>query len=309
MDLSYLKDLSDRYTSDNSENAQKLPHLSVYRRHAESDMEAVVYDPVVCLILQGSKTTGTNGQRVTLETGDALLVSHDLPVVSRITRASAREPYIAVLLSLDLGLVRSLSLELDGAPPAHGHVAPLAAGPADPAWLAPLIRYFELMDDPRAARVLGPAILREIHFRLLLSDLGGMLGQLMFADSHASLIARAIQVIRNDFRSQLSIPDLARTAGMSGSSFHSHFKSVTGTTPLQFQKDLRLIEARAQLHGERAERLGCRPIWLDTKARPISAATTAENSVSPRAATPSKTDLSYCATFPKRFDCGHLANA
>jgi len=247
MDLSYLKDLSDRYTSDNSGNAQKLPHLSVYRRHAESDMEAVVYDPVVCLILQGSKTAGTNSQRVTLETGDALLVSHDLPVVSQITRASAREPYIAVLLSLDLGLVRSLSLELDGAPPAHGHVAPLAAGPADPAWLTPLIRYFELIDDPQAARVLGPAIVREIHFRLLLSDLGRMLSQLMYTDSHACLIAKAIQVIRNDFRSQLSIPDLARTAGMSGSSFHSNFKSVTGITPLQFQKDLRLIEARAQL--------------------------------------------------------------
>jgi transcriptional regulator GlxA family with amidase domain len=103
------------------------------------------------------------------------------------------------------------------------------------------------MDNPMDAQVLGPSILREIHYRLLLSPTGGMLRRLLVADSHASRIAKAIHVLRNGFRSQLSVSHLAYQAGMSPSSFHVHFKSVTGTTPLQYQKDLRLIEARASL--------------------------------------------------------------
>lgn len=107
------------------------------------------------------------------------------------------------------------------------------------------------MDTPLDAHVLGPAILREIHYRLVLSPLGAMVRTLASADSHASRVARAIHKVRAEFRAPLSVPDLARTAGMSASSFHEHFKSVTGTTPLQYQKALRLIEARA-LITERA---------------------------------------------------------
>jgi len=103
------------------------------------------------------------------------------------------------------------------------------------------------MDCPLDAKVLGPSILREIHYRLLLSPIGKMMRNLLVADSQASRVAKAIEKVRAEFRSRLSVPDQAKTAGMSASSFHEHFKSVTGTTPLQYQKDLRLIEARALL--------------------------------------------------------------
>jgi AraC-like DNA-binding protein len=252
MDLSRLTDLCNRYGTDKPEETQSLPGLSVFRRERESDIEAYVYEPVICLILQGSKVTSIGDQGVELHPGDALLVSHDLPVVSRITRASRAEPYLAAILSLDLGLLRSLYEEVAGAPaPADPgsslSARSLTAGPADPAWLGPLVRYFELLDDPLDAKVLGPSIRREIHYRLLLSPIGGMLRNLLLADSHASRIAKAIQRVRTGFRAPLSVPDLAKTAGMSASAFHQHFKSVTGTTPLQYQKDLRLIEARALL--------------------------------------------------------------
>ena len=252
MDLSRLTDLSNRYYIENTEGFCGLPGLSIFRRAAVSDIECFVYEPVVCLILQGSKVSSIGDQFVELKPGDALLVSHDLPVVSRITRASTDEPYLAVILSLDLGLVRSLYEQVADAPAPEARDADarsLSAGRADPAWLEPLLRYLELMDSPLDAKVLGPSIRREIHYRLLLSPIGRMLRNLLVADSHASRIAKAIQRVRAEFRFPLNVSDLAKTAGMSASSFHQHFKAVTGTTPLQYQKDLRLIEAKALLVG------------------------------------------------------------
>ena len=250
MDLSRFIDLSARYNDEKEGHIQGLPGLAVYRRDTISDIETVIYKPVVCLILQGKKVTSIGDQCVELQPGDALLISHDLPVASRITRASVQEPYLAVTLSLDLGLARSLYEQVADALPSGDNgdkAGPLSAGMADPAWLEPLIRYFELMDNPLDADVLGPSTLREIHYRLLLSSIGDMLRNLLVAGSHASRIAKAIRKLRAEFRSPLSVSDLAKTAGMSASSFHEHFKSVTGTTPLQYQKDLRLIEARALL--------------------------------------------------------------
>ena len=245
--LSRLIVLYHQHSAENIEIFEALPRLSVLRREARSDIEAMVYEPVMCLILQGSKVTSIGDQTVELLPGDALLVSHDLPVVSRITRASRQEPYLALILSLDLGLARSLYDQVADAPALDAPARSLAASPAGKSLLEPLVRYFELMDNPMDARVLGPSILREIHYRLLLSPAGRMLRHLLVADSHASRISKAIRKVRAEFRSALSVPDLARTAGMSASSFHEHFKSVTGTTPLQYQKDLRLIEAKTLL--------------------------------------------------------------
>lgn len=121
--------------------------------------------------------------------------------------------------------------------------------PAEPDLIEPISRYFSLMDATLDAQVIGPLILREIHFRLLKSPLGGMLRNLPSVESQASRITKATMQIRADFRQPLAVTDLARLAGMSQSSFHEHLKSVTGTTPLQYQKDLRMIEARGLLLG------------------------------------------------------------
>ncbi len=221
-----------------------LPNLSVFRRDAVSALEAFVYEPVLCLIVQGCKVTSVGDRSIDLTPGDALLVSHDLPVVSRITQASVAEPYLAVILALDLALIRSLSEHVAEIPVPAAEERSLAVGRAEAAWLAPLERYLALSDHAQDAKVLGPAILREIHYRLLLSPMGAMLRTLLAADSHASRITKAIQRLRADFHAPLRVADLARTAAMSVSSFHHHFKAVTGTTPLQYQKDLRLIAAR-----------------------------------------------------------------
>jgi AraC-like DNA-binding protein len=247
MSLSRLTDLAHRYGSGTTPKQQGMPGLSVLRRDALSDIEASMYEPVLCLILQGHKVTSIGDQSAELGPGDALLVSHDLPVVSRITKASARVPYLAVILSIDVQVVASLYEDVAHAPIVEASVRSLSVGSADASWLAPLIRYVELAGSPTDAKVLGPSTLREIHYRLLLSPVGGMLRNLLVADSHASRIARAIRRLRSEYRAPLRVPDLAKAAGMSASSFHEHFRAVTGTTPLQYQKDLRLIEAHALL--------------------------------------------------------------
>jgi AraC-like DNA-binding protein/uncharacterized cupin superfamily protein len=248
MHLSRLAELSSRYHADQQHEKRRMPNLSVFYRDAPSQIEAQTYEPALCVILQGSKTAAIGNQLATLGPGDALVVSHDLPVVSRITKASTREPYLAAVLFLDLQVLHSLCDQVADAlvvPTASGRS--LSVGSVEAGWLAPLIRYFDLAGSGLDAKVLGPATLREIHYRLLLSPIGGMLRNLLVADSHASRVAKAICQLKSDYRVPLRVPDLAKVAGMSASSFHEHFKAVTGTTPLQYQKDLRLIEAHSLL--------------------------------------------------------------
>lgn len=250
MDLSHLRDLCVRYERAAAGKAHPLPGLHVYRRDALSDVEAYVYEPVLCLVLQGAKSACVGDRCVELTPGHALVVSHDLPVVSRITKASSHEPYLALILALSPAQLRWLYGQGAGAPMPWAEARPLAVEPADPAWVAPLTRYLELMDSPLDARMLGETTLREVHYRLLRAPIGGMLRNLLEADGHASRIAKAIQRLRNEFRTPLTVADLARTAGMGASSFHDRFRAVTGTTPLQYLKDLRLIEARRLLRDQ-----------------------------------------------------------
>ncbi|SHH75286.1 AraC family transcriptional regulator [Cognatishimia maritima] len=234
-------------TRDAQEMRAILPAAHIFQRNETSTFEAVVYNPVICLILQGKKEMRVGDQVIGLSEGTALLVSHDLPVTSKITEASPENPYLALILSIDLGILRSLYEQVGDALTDTQLAKSLSVSEADPAWLDPMARYIGLMDTLLDAQVLGPMILKEIHFRLLMSPIGGMLRNLLAVDSHASRISKSIQRIRTDFRRPLVVGELAQVAGMSQSSFHEHFKSVTGTTPLQYQKDLRMIEARALL--------------------------------------------------------------
>ena len=245
MSLEQLKYLATELAAREAEvSGRVLASAHVFQRTEVTVFEAVVYNPVICVILQGQKEMSVGQQYIELNEGDMLLVSHDLPVASKITQASTERPYQALIFSLDLSILRGLYEQVGEAAANKDHATSLSASKADPAWTAPMVRYLELMNAPMDAQVLGPMILKEIHYRLLLSPIGAMLRNLLSVDSHASRVAKSIQWIRSRFREPLVVGDLAQVAGMSQSSFHEHFKSVTGTTPLQYQKDLRMIEAR-----------------------------------------------------------------
>jgi AraC-like DNA-binding protein len=224
---------------------QPLPKLGLLRQPRPTSFEAAIYEPVVILVLQGRKETVLGADSFPMGAGECLLVSHDLPVIARVTEA----PYLALLFEVELNALRDLYDETDSSTPLPTEPRALSVHPCD-AWLVDaLARYVALVGARTDAAVLGPLITREILYRLATAPFGGMLRHLIHQGSHASAIARAITQLRRDFRSPVEIPKLARSVGMSPSSFHKHFRSITASSPLQFQKDLRLIEARRRLRA------------------------------------------------------------
>lgn len=218
-----------------------VPGLQILRQSRPGALEALLYEPILCLVLQGGKQVAIGERTLSFGPGECLLVSHDLPVRSRVTHA----PYLALVLDLDAATIRELCDEIADSDDDRARAA--VTHRADPGLLDSLGRYLALADSPADARILGALTSKEIHYRLLTAPFGGMLRNLTHLHSTASAIARAIGHIRDDIRAPISIPDLARRVGMSASSFHKHFKTITSTTPLQYQKELRLLEARRLL--------------------------------------------------------------
>ncbi|MEM8994439.1 MAG: AraC family transcriptional regulator [Acidobacteriota bacterium] len=205
------------------------------------------YEPSLCLILQGAKEVKVGDRELELRAGDSVIVSHHVPLLAGVTEASPSAPFVALAVEVDLDLIRGLYQEVEALDLTPGDLGALQVGSAEEALVEAAGRLFDLGERPVDAHVLGPSVRREIHYRLLVAGHGHSLRALARPRSQASQISRAVAELRRRFAEPLSVADLARTAGMSASTFHDHFKRVTSTTPLQFQKSLRLIEARRLL--------------------------------------------------------------
>ncbi len=241
---------ADARHADDQPQPTNVDPLRVVRQRAPSEIYPVVYEPIFCLVLQGEKKTWFGSDAVTFGRMQSLIVGLDLPTQARVSRASPAEPYIALALILDLGQIRELALELGSVPQTPGTGGTVAAAEADEAIVDAMGRLFNLTERPEAAGVLAPLIIREIHYWLLTASHGSILRQLAQKDSQATRVASAITLIRRDIAADLRVDELAQQAGMSPSSFHVHFKAFTGTTPLQYQKQLRLMEARRLIQSE-----------------------------------------------------------
>jgi AraC-like DNA-binding protein len=182
--------------------------------------------------------------------GDSLLITMDVPTVSQITRASTGCPYVSLVIDLDLSLIEALVAEMASAPLTLG--APVRVDPTETEVADAALRLLRLLDRPTALPVLQGHLMRELHFWLLSGQHGSAIRSLGTIDSHAQRIARAITIIRTEYASHFRIEHLAEAAGMSLSTFHEHFRAVTSLTPLQFQKQLRLIEARRMMLADGA---------------------------------------------------------
>jgi AraC-like DNA-binding protein len=221
-----------------------LAEAVMLRRSQPSDIEGTLYRPLLCMILQGAKDVSAGSMSVHCPAGTAIIVSHDLPVLSRITEASPEVPYIAFVLPLDLGLLRGFYDLVPDFPGDDEDAGALTSHLAEPALLDSVARFIALSGDGVAAPLLGPILMREMHARLLLSPQGAILRRFLRREDPSRHVARAIASIRASIDEPLSVSVLADHAGMSKSSFHAHFKAVTGLTPGQYQKDIRLLEAR-----------------------------------------------------------------
>lgn len=204
-----------------------------------------VAQPVLALVAQGAKQSMLGRQVFDYAAGQFLVVTVDLPLTTRIAAADDAEPFLAVSLPLDPGTVAELLIE---APVIAETAGPaLATSDASPELLDAVVRLLRLADSPADRRVLAPAIKREIHWRLLTGPQGGLVRQIGVADGRLALVARAVRWLKEHYADPIRIEDLAATVGLSVSTLNRHFRAATAMSPLQYQKQLRLQQARARL--------------------------------------------------------------
>lgn len=216
--------------------------LFAIRQTTTSELQHAIYRPLVCLVVGGAKEISLSSRSFTHNAGATLLITADVPTVSRITRASPAEPYLSLALYLDPAVIAELSAEMQGAQ--KGTNAPVRIDPTDQEVADTALRMMRLLDRPQSVPVLQAQLVREMHYWLLAGRHGSAIRQLGCQESHAQRIARAVAIIREEYAKPLPIERLAEAARMSVSSFHQHFRAITTLSPLQFQKQLRLIEAR-----------------------------------------------------------------
>ncbi|HEV2853457.1 MAG TPA: AraC family transcriptional regulator [Thermoanaerobaculia bacterium] len=230
---------------------EPLKGLYLHRSSTTTDPLHGVSEPAFCVIAQGSKQVLLGESLYRYDPAHYLLATVELPIVSRILEASPERPYLSLRLDLDPALVSSVMVEAGHLPsPNRGDVRALDVSSLDADLLDAVVRLVRLLGSPAEARVLRPLILREIVFRLLVGEQGNRLRHLALLGGHTDRISEALERLRREFNQPLRIDSLARELGMSVSGFHHHFKAVTAMSPLQFQKQLRLQEARRLLLGE-----------------------------------------------------------
>lgn len=249
--LTALADSIGRYTSGPGDFAMPIEGLSFFRRHEAAAPAVCMVEPSVVLVAHGVKRLWLGGQAYTYDTSSFLLTSLDLPANSEVIDASAEAPCLGLTLKLDL---RTLSELI-----AHGSLPPrrdrsggtgVGIGQATTELLDPFVRLLKLLDEPDAIPVLGPMIQREIHYRLLLSDQAIKLRQIASVDSQGHRIARAIDWLKLNYSAPLRVEALAARVQMSIPTFHQHFRQLTAMSPLQYQKWLRLAEAKRLMLNE-----------------------------------------------------------
>jgi AraC-like DNA-binding protein len=210
-----------------------------------------VYRPLVCLILQGAKRMTVGTEERVFSAGTSVIVSADMPVVGRIVQASPDEPYLAVAVELEMTILREVAVQLGDLHGQHrSETRILFAEDTGAAALDCASRLMRLVDRPGAIPLLRPGIMRELHYWLLSGQHGMDLRSLAAPDSSVSRLAAAMAILRQDYRSRIPVERLAAAAAMSFTAFHKHFKHMTSLSPGQYQKRLRLIEARRLMLDE-----------------------------------------------------------
>jgi AraC-like DNA-binding protein len=230
-----------------------IPGVTIIRQTAPTALQYDICKPLVALVLQGAKRVAMGNQTFEFGAGESLLIAADVPTVSQITRANIGVPYVSFVVDLDPSVIESLVVEMGPSPSTADR--PVRVDPTEPEVADSALRLMRILDRPASVPILQAQYIRELHFWFLLGRHGAAIRSLGVADSHKHRVARAVSFIRTDFAKPLRVEHLAEVAGMSPSSFHEHFRAITSLTPLQFQKQLRLMEARRMMLAD-GERIG-----------------------------------------------------
>src|SRR5215213_4370642 len=227
-----------------------LPGFLLSRASRPSEPARSVYEPSFCFVVQGSKRAVLGGEIFRYNPGNYLIFTVDLPVAFQVEQASEEQPYLGFRLGLDPALVASVVMESEiQIKKSEASTKAMNVSSVDADLLDAVVRLVRLVETPAERKVLAPLITREIIYRLWIGGQGARLSHILASGADTRRIARAIGHLREHFDEQLKMEEIARELGMSVSGFHHHFKSVTSMSPLQFQKHLRLQEARRLMLG------------------------------------------------------------
>jgi len=248
MMLSMLRETVKRYVDSQvgpSPFTTAIKGLTLLRSDHEKRTDFHICKPALCIVVQGAKWTMFGEKRVDYQAGQAMVVSVEMPAFSTIVKASPSEPYLGVIIEFDLSLMREVIDSLDTLPTESGEsgrsvfVTDFDGPLADCA-----LRMVRLLDTPQAISMLYPAVMREICYWLLTGPHGAEVMSMTVEKSHTRSVLNAIHFLRDGFAGPIRIEALASIAQMSPSAFHRQFKTITSMTPLQYQKQLPLLEAR-----------------------------------------------------------------
>jgi AraC-like DNA-binding protein len=243
--LNELRRLAAR--AENRRTETGIPRVAMVKGAIPEHELAAVYDPMINLILQGSKSMTIGDRALHYDPATYFVMSVDLPAIGSVHPAASGEPYLAVSLTLDPAVLTSLLADLPLPHSVHEQAAGFSVAAVTPELMNAWVRMLQLMDRPADIAALAPAYEREILYRVLQGPNGWMLRDIATPDTAMARVSLAIQWIRRDFAERLSVEALAQRAAMSSSAFHRHFKAVTTLSPLQYQKRIRLLQARTLL--------------------------------------------------------------
>jgi AraC-like DNA-binding protein len=243
-----------RWTDKGDKVMTAVQGLSLYRREEPTQPAIIMYEPRICVIAQGAKRVLLGDDTYEYDAHHFLITSVDLPTVVQVIKASREKPYLGLILKLDQREISQLVVDCSlPAPHAQQSSRGMATGEVTLPLLTAFQRLVDLLDEQKDIPILASIIKREIFYRLLVSDQGFRLRQMASAGSQSQQIARAIDWLKGNFKQPLRIDDLATQVNMSTSTFHHHFRSLTAMSPLQYQKWLRLNEARRLMLTERLD--------------------------------------------------------
>ena len=225
--------------------ATAVKGLTLSRRQEINKADNCFGTPSVAAIVQGAKCALIGDREYRYKEGQFCITGVDLPSAFYILHPSEEKPFLSVILDLDSQLISRLAMEM---PPASekqsGRGGGLSIGELDADLLQCFLRLVELLDKPEQIRIRAPMVIREIHYLLLTGPQGESLRKLNTLGTQSNMIAQAISWLKGNYKEPLHVDELARRANMSSSTFHRHFKEITGLSPLQFHKQLRLHEAQ-----------------------------------------------------------------
>ncbi|MCJ9671927.1 MULTISPECIES: AraC family transcriptional regulator [unclassified Neorhizobium] len=228
-----------------------IPRLSVIRMSKPTEPLHAIHQPAVCIIAQGAKQVMLADEIFRYSPGQYLVVSVDMPVTGQVIEANQDKPYLCLRLNLDLKLLSEMLVDMPAVPGLPSiRKKCIGLSHTTPEFLDAALRLAQLLDKPDEIAYLAPLIERELMFRLLRGDQAEMIRQILAPENRLQQVNRAISWIRQNFSAPFSIEQVAVEARMSTSSLHQHFREVTAMSPLQYQKQLRLQEARRLILGK-----------------------------------------------------------